>query len=358
MAEDIDVARAQLREAETALATVEVQLAKQTLTAPRAGLISKKLVEVGELAGPGTTLLELSDVETVDLTVYIPETQIGQVKLGQLARVTSDAYPDQSFEGVVSFIAHEAEFTPKNVQTQEERANLVFAVKITPDNADHRLRLGMPADAEILLDSPIEMVVAPSPTVADVEIEPTLIQISATPTVQPTPIPTETVMPVAKVVAWALNVRSGPGIDEPVIAALSQGDIVSILDTNPATDWLQVQLPDGQQTGWISGSSTYVSVITDGKPKAGSAEVTPTPTVTATPGSAESGRSMQVEIVSAGLNVRSGPGADYPIVATLLKGYTVSVTSVDPTTGWLQVPLPGSEQDGWISGDPAYVVVK
>lgn len=357
MAEDIDVARAQLREAETALATVAVQLAKQTLSAPRAGLISKNLVEVGELASPGTMLLELSDIETVDLTVYIPETQIGRVKLGQLARVTPDAYPGQSFEGVVSFIAHEAEFTPKNVQTREERANLVFAVKVTLDNADRRLRPGMPADAEILLTSEVGAA-TPSP-VAEVEIKPTLTptRITATPTVRPTPTPAETVTPQAKVVAWALNVRSGPGLDQPVIAALSQGDTVSILDTDSATGWLQVQLPDGQKTGWITGSATYVSVITDGKPRAGSAEVNPTPTVTATPVSAESGQPIQVEIISAGLNVRSGPGADYPIVATLIEGYTVSVTKVDPTTGWLQVPLPGSEQAGWISGDPAYVIM-
>jgi len=353
MAEDIDVARAQLREAEAALAAVEVQLAKQTLTAPRAGLISKNLVEVGELASPGTTLLELSDIETVDLTVYIPETQVGRVKLGQLARVIPDAYPDQSFEGVVSFIAHQAEFTPKNVQTQEERANLVFAVKITLKNDDHRLRPGMPADAEILLDSSIEVGAAPSPTVADVTVEPTPTQISATPTIQPTPTPVKAVTPQARVVAWALNVRGGPGLDQPVIATLSQGDVVPILDTDSATGWLQVRLPNGQKSGWVTGSATYVSVINDGQ----SPEMPPTPTVTATLDSAKAGRSMQVEIVSAGLNVRGGPGTDYPIVATLLEGYTVSVLAVDPATGWLQVPLPGSEQVGWISGDPAYVIM-
>ena len=67
----------------------------------------------------------------------------------------------------------------------------------------------------------------------------------------------------------------------------------------------------------------------------------------------------QITVTAAdGVNVRSGPGTDYPIVATLLKGYTVSVTKIDPTTGWLQVPLPGGEQAGWISGDPAYVAVK
>jgi multidrug resistance efflux pump len=148
--EDIAVAEAQIREAEAAMALVDVQLAKQTLTAPRDGLISQKLVNPGELAAPGAILMELSDIDTVDLTVFIPETRIGEVQIGQPALVFVDAYPNETFEGKVSFIAHEAEFTPRNVQTQEERVNLVFAVKITLDNADHRLKPGMPADAELV----------------------------------------------------------------------------------------------------------------------------------------------------------------------------------------------------------------
>jgi len=150
--EDIAVAQAQIREAESAMGLVEVQLAKQTLTAPRDGLISQKLVNPGELAAPGAILLELSDIDTVDLTVFIPETRVGEVKIGQKALVYVDAYPGESFAGNVSFIAHEAEFTPRNVQTQEERVNLVFAVKITLDNPDHRLKPGMPADAELMRD--------------------------------------------------------------------------------------------------------------------------------------------------------------------------------------------------------------
>jgi HlyD family secretion protein len=74
------------------------------------------------------------------------------VDIGQTAQVTVDAYPDETFEGTVTFIALEAEFTPKNVQTEEERVNLVFAVKISLENPDHRLKPGMPADAEILSD--------------------------------------------------------------------------------------------------------------------------------------------------------------------------------------------------------------
>jgi multidrug resistance efflux pump len=149
-AEDIAVAQAQVQEAEAAMDLIEVQLAKQTLTAPRDGLISQKLVNPGELAAPGAILMELSDIDTVDLTVFIPETRIGEVQIGQQALVYVDAYPGETFEGEVTFIAHEAEFTPRNVQTQEERVNLVFAVKITLDNPDHRLKPGMPADAELV----------------------------------------------------------------------------------------------------------------------------------------------------------------------------------------------------------------
>ncbi|MFQ5612812.1 MAG: HlyD family secretion protein [Anaerolineae bacterium] len=148
-AEEVAVARAQLRQAESALALLDVQLDKLLLVAPRAGLVSTRIADPGELASPGATLLNLADLDRVTLTVFIPETQIGRVKLGQQALVTIDSV-SQVFEGEVSFIANEAEFTPKNVQTQEERVNLVFAVEITLDNPEHILKPGMPADAEIV----------------------------------------------------------------------------------------------------------------------------------------------------------------------------------------------------------------
>jgi HlyD family secretion protein len=148
--EEIDVAAAQVQQAEAALAKVQVYLDLLTLTAPQQGVVSQRPCQVGELAAPGAELLTLADLEQVKLTVYIPETQIGRVQEGQTAHVYIDAYPDQVFEGTVSYIAPEAEFTPKNVQTKEERVNLVFAVKIRLDNPNHRLRPGMPADAHIL----------------------------------------------------------------------------------------------------------------------------------------------------------------------------------------------------------------
>ncbi len=146
---EIDVAEAQLWQAESALALFEAQESKHTLTAPRGGLITTRVAEPGELAMPGATLLTLADLDTVTLKVFVPETQIGRVKVGQSARISIDSV-DTVFEGTVSYIASEAEFTPKNVQTQEERVNLVFGVEITLDNPDHILKPGMPADAEII----------------------------------------------------------------------------------------------------------------------------------------------------------------------------------------------------------------
>jgi hypothetical protein len=173
----------------------------------------------------------------------------------------------------VSYIAHEAEFTPRNVQTKEERVKLVFPVKIKLDNPDHRLKPGMPADAEILLTSEAGIAEAPSapilaePTVARAAV-PTLAPVEATSTVAPAstvaPIPTATEAPApvqAEVVSWGLNVRSGPGVRYPVIASLVKGDIVPVIEVDPDSGWLHVLLPGGEQSGWVSGKPAYVSII-------------------------------------------------------------------------------------------------
>ncbi len=272
-AEDIAVAQAQVAEAEAALAKVQVQLDKLTLTAPRAGLISHKLVNPGELASPGRVLLELSDIDTVDLTVYMPETQIGQVKVGQRAQVDVDAYPGEVFEGVVTFIAPQAEFTPRNVQTKEERVNLVFGVKITLDNPDHRLKPGMPADAEILPQLQPSLAKAPTVQIVPAATFTATPVPSATPTVTstlsnaeftpstPTPTPTQTkTIAKAEIVAWGLKVRNGPGVNYPVVAHLAQGTVVPVIEVDAKTGWLQVQLPAAEQTGWITNSPTFVSI--------------------------------------------------------------------------------------------------
>jgi HlyD family secretion protein len=99
------------------------------------------------VSAQGAPLLTLAYLDRVQLTVYVPETMLGQIGVGEAVRVHVDSFPDQVYEGTVSRIADSAEFTPRNVSTQEERSNLVFAVEIDLPNADRTLKPGMPADA-------------------------------------------------------------------------------------------------------------------------------------------------------------------------------------------------------------------
>lgn len=145
--EQIAAAEAQAEMARAALETLRVQGSKFDLPAPISGLVLQRPVRVGELAMPGSPLLTLADLDQMTLTVYVPEDQLGRVWLGQQASVTVDAYPGRSFPGTVSYISNEAEFTPRNVQTREERVNMVFGVRIRLPNPDHALKPGMPADA-------------------------------------------------------------------------------------------------------------------------------------------------------------------------------------------------------------------
>ena len=146
-AEEVAVAAAQVRQAETALQLIDVQIAQLTLTAPMNGLVSNRTAQVGETALAGEPLLTLADIDEVKLVLYIPENRIGEVQIGQEAAVSVDSFPGQEFTGYVVDIANQAEFTPRNVQTQEERVNLVFAVKLRVPNPEHLLKPGMPADA-------------------------------------------------------------------------------------------------------------------------------------------------------------------------------------------------------------------
>jgi multidrug resistance efflux pump len=143
---NIAQAEAALAGAKAALKVLDAQLERLTLAAPVDGIVVERLVHSGELAAPGAALFTLANLDEVMLTVYVPEADLGQVSLGQTVEVRVDAYEDV-FIGQVSHIASRAEFTPKNVQTQEERVNMVFAVNIRLDNTDHRLKPGMPADA-------------------------------------------------------------------------------------------------------------------------------------------------------------------------------------------------------------------
>jgi HlyD family secretion protein len=149
--EKIEQARSRLQEARERLKLGETRLGYATLTSPISGVVLSENVEPGEYVMSGTPVVTIGDLEHPWVRVYINETDLGRVKVGQAARVTTDTYPSKIFEGRVSFIASEAEFTPKQVQTEKERVKLVFRVKITVSNPNMELKPGMPADADILL---------------------------------------------------------------------------------------------------------------------------------------------------------------------------------------------------------------
>ena len=151
-AQEVDVAQAQVRQAEAALGILQVQREKMTLYSPLSGLVSNRSIHVGETASPGATLMTVANLDEVKLTVYIPENRYGRIRLGQRVTAEVDSFPGKTYEGEVIYISSEAEFTPRNVQTKEERVNTVFAVKILIPNPEHELKPGMPADATIAVE--------------------------------------------------------------------------------------------------------------------------------------------------------------------------------------------------------------
>jgi HlyD family secretion protein len=118
---------------------------------PIDGVVLVKAADPGEVLAPGTTVVTVGDIDHPWLRAYINEKDLGRVKLGSKARITTDAFPGKVYDGRVSFISSDAEFTPKQIQTSEERVKLVYRIKIDVDNPHHELKSNMPADAEILV---------------------------------------------------------------------------------------------------------------------------------------------------------------------------------------------------------------
>lgn len=149
--EVVAVVGAQVAEAEAAWDVVVAQLAKAALNSPIDGVVLLRAVEPGETVSPGVPLLRIADLNQMTLVVYVPLERIGQVQVGQPARVSVDAYPGRTFDGVVSAIASRAEFTPKNILATEERSEVVVAVTVTLPGGSQQgaLKPGMPADVEI-----------------------------------------------------------------------------------------------------------------------------------------------------------------------------------------------------------------
>lgn len=143
-------ARARAEGASAVKALAETRLSQSTLYSPLSGLVLSKHAEPGEMLSAGGPVVTVGRMDEVWLRGYIPESELGRVKVGQSARVMVDTWPGRNFEGRVSFIASEAEFTPKNVQTEKERVKLVYRIKITLPNPKGELKPGMPADAVIV----------------------------------------------------------------------------------------------------------------------------------------------------------------------------------------------------------------
>ena len=138
------VAEQAVAEAEAALAAIDAQLEKLTVHAAVSGVVLARGIEPGEVLAPGLAAITLGLLEDLTITVYLPEDRYGQVALGDAASVSADSFPDRVFNATVIRIADQAEFTPRNVQTQEERVTTVYAIELSVDGDG--LKPGMPAD--------------------------------------------------------------------------------------------------------------------------------------------------------------------------------------------------------------------
>ena len=139
-------------EVQARIETLKLQLAKTQLTSPITGLVLERNVEAGEVVSPGMVLMTIGDLQRPWVRVYIGEPDIGRVRIGQEAVVVTDAYPKRRFSGTLRYIANEAEFTPKNVQTRQERVKLVYEARVYLSNEEGILKPGMPADVSLRVE--------------------------------------------------------------------------------------------------------------------------------------------------------------------------------------------------------------
>lgn len=144
---EVEAARAQAAAAAAALDQATIQLAHARVQAPQAGIVTSRSIEPGEVVTPGREIMTVANLESVDLKIFVDETQIGKVRPGQRVEARVDTFPGRTFAGTVVFISPEAEFTPKIIQTQKERVKLVYLVKVAIPNPGLELKSGMPADA-------------------------------------------------------------------------------------------------------------------------------------------------------------------------------------------------------------------
>ena len=147
--QELETTQARVKAARAELDLAETLITETRLHAPISGMVLSKNMERGEIALPGSSVLTLGDLKKVWLRAYINETDLGRIKLGQPVEVFTDTYPGKAYPGRIAFISDRSEFTPKQIQTQEERVKLVYRIKIDIDNPLMELKSGMPADARI-----------------------------------------------------------------------------------------------------------------------------------------------------------------------------------------------------------------
>jgi HlyD family secretion protein len=150
----IALALANIASAKAALDLAKIVLDYTTLRAPFDGVILVRQAELGEVVSPGAAIVTLADIDHVWLRAYVNETDVGKIRLGEAATVTTDSYPGTEYPGRISFISESAEFTPKSVETHAERVTLVYRIRIDIDNPSHELVPGLPADARIPVRAP------------------------------------------------------------------------------------------------------------------------------------------------------------------------------------------------------------
>jgi HlyD family secretion protein len=152
--EEIEAARARRDLANAQVDAIRKKISDSYVVAPMQGVVTEKAVEEGDVVVQNGSLFRISRLDEVHLMIYVSEEELAKIKLGQSADVFIDAYPNKPFRGKIIYISDVAEFTPKNVQTKEDRTKLVFGVKIEVPNPDRVLKPGMPADATIAISSP------------------------------------------------------------------------------------------------------------------------------------------------------------------------------------------------------------
>jgi multidrug resistance efflux pump len=141
-----DQAHLAAAQAEASLALIDTQIAKLTVIAPADGVVLTRTIQPGEVVPAGASAITLGRLDNLTITVYVPEDRYGELSLGQSATVSVDSFPGETFTATIVYIADQAEFTPRNVQTVEGRTSTVFAIRLKVEDPEGRLKPGMPAD--------------------------------------------------------------------------------------------------------------------------------------------------------------------------------------------------------------------